>query len=52
MDANAVTVFLSYNSETNKQLVEFRFEDCKREIQELPNENNMLRSENKGLEIV
>ena len=50
MDVNANTVFLSKNSETVKQIVEFVIDDCKREIQELRNDNTELLNENRWLQ--
>ena len=40
IDASTVTVFLSQNSKTFECFVELMFDDCKRELQGLRNENN------------
>ena len=50
MDANAYSVFLSQNRETIADFVKLKFDVCKREVRNLGQENNEMRSENKLLQ--
>ena len=50
MDANKIKAFLSQNSETIQNFVKLMFEDCKRDIEKIRNENNELRTENNQLQ--